>query len=151
LPLGPVEGMPFPGFSGLFGGFAAFVMLLVSFADVHTEALAFGLLVFLSWLANPVFWLGFYRLIAERPRNSAFAGGMSVLLGLFVLPPILWGIPAWPAYWTWLGSFATLAIGSAACEIARRRRPEAFVDSPGFDGDPPSEQITASPGPRSRI
>jgi hypothetical protein len=148
LPVGPMEGISVPGCFALFGGFVGFVMCVFTLPNVHADAFAGGLLVFLSWLANPVFWLGFHRLIVEKPRKSAFASGTSMVLGLLVLPLVLWGIPAWPAYWAWLASFAVLAIGSVFCMFTEAKS-RLEHDAVAMPENPTDDCIIVSPASHS--
>ena len=105
---------------------------------------------FASWLANPLFWAGLYLLIAHKSKWSMFAGLTSCVLAVLAVCSLWDKIAGWPAFWTWLAGFATLAIGSLVSMHAYdESRPEP--DSDAMPGNPTDERITASSASRSGV
>jgi hypothetical protein len=94
------------------------------------------LLLFVAWIANPVFWVGLWLHISKKPKSSAQAGTLSVCLACAPLSLVL-SAPNNPAYWTWIASFAVLAIGSACC----MRRPSLDLVEPVSPVDFVDERI----------
>jgi hypothetical protein len=69
-----------------------------------------GILPFLLWLANPLFWAAVVHWMVGKKGYAALASGLAVLLGIWQLgqPQILVG------YHVWLGSFVLLFVGALA-------------------------------------
>jgi len=121
--LRPPAGMTF-GPSQPFRGYLAFFVTLFAPLSPSWED---GLL-FASWLANPVFWLGSYWCLKGRTAGAAKAAVVSAGLGLSIFP-LAWDLVVrWPGYWVWLASFLTLFAGSVLELNAARRHPDGNAE-----------------------
>jgi hypothetical protein len=77
-------------------------------------------LALLTWLANPVSWVGMALLLTRWAPVAVVCGAISLALGVYYLlnPPFEVLLPG--AY-LWVASFAALTIGAVAMWLARRR------------------------------
>jgi hypothetical protein len=116
-------------------GYAAFLMALIyplwysvfALAAMEPRAIVVLVLLFLSWLANVVYWEAIHRLLTGHRRGVSALGILAVLLGLCVLP-FSRGFPPRvfrEGYWVWLGGMALLAFGGGAFEGKRSSRAKA--------------------------
>jgi hypothetical protein len=94
--------------SPAFRGYVAFVVALFAPGNPSWETA----LMFASWLANPLFWLGCYWCLKGRMARAAITAGASLVLGLSILPWAWDLVAGWPGYWVWLASFLSLGAGS---------------------------------------
>ena len=102
--------------SGPFHGYAAFLVALMMPLHPSWE----DALLFASWLANPVFFLGVFWCLKGRTARAAKAGAISAVLCLAIFPLARDMVAGWPGYWVWLASFLTLLAGSVLELIAAR-------------------------------
>ena len=99
-----------------------------------------ALVFFANWLANPVLWLGLVLYITGQRRWAMWAGSLALGLGLLVLPFVWDQVRHYPGYWVWLGSLASLLVGSLVCRVVAG----PAVEGSRAEGDKPRGQTGTS-------
>lgn len=97
-------------------GFAAFVVCMCSLGGI------LGSVPFVTWLANPSFWLGVVTFLARGKRFLSLTFAVvAFLLGMtFVFEPLIY-----IGYYFWLGSFVLL-VAAIVCKVVEEAKPARY-------------------------
>jgi hypothetical protein len=113
------------------GGLQAFMYALGvrEVGDGHSRSLL-DLMIRLSWLANPSFWIGVVLFVMKRWSSASGFGLIALGFGgLVVFPGVF--MPDW---WLWMASFVLLFIAASVCAPQSRNDPsrKAAAVDPDF-------------------
>ena len=136
-----IDGDLGPASSGFLAFGLGFWFLLYSPVELY-EGQVFPLLIGLAWLANPLFWVGVFRLARREWSKAAWMGAFALLVAVpayqmsGVMSALLWrSISLWEnavmplGYLIWLISMALLIVPWACGARRRDRRKPAPVDA----------------------